>query len=75
MAIIIENNEESLESRLQVITSILNVGRVEGIEVINHELDDDLFIKNFITRNQSVLPESNFVLNRLKRAKKPVEYQ
>ena len=75
MATIVENIEESLESRLKVITSILNVGLLNGMEVINHELEDDRFVKNFIINNQSSLPESNFVLNRLKRADKPPVYQ
>ncbi|MDD1675230.1 MAG: hypothetical protein LUQ17_00905 [Methanomicrobiales archaeon] len=70
MAVGTENNEESnLDSRLQIISSILHKGRVEGTLVIDHEVKDDLFIKDFITRNTQVLPETNFVLNRIKRAR------
>ena len=70
MAVGTENNEEfNLDSRLQIISSILHKGRVEGTLVIDHEVKDDLFIKDFITRNTQVLPETNFVLNRIKRAR------
>jgi hypothetical protein len=65
-----ENNEEpNLESRLLTISSILYRNKIEGRMVIDHEVKDDLFIKDFITRNNSVLPESNFVVNRIKRAR------
>ncbi|MDD1678251.1 MAG: hypothetical protein LUO93_03585 [Methanomicrobiales archaeon] len=70
MAVSTENGEEiNLESRLLTISSILHKGRVEGKVVIDHEVKDDLFIKDFITRNTSVLPESNFVVNRIKKAR------
>jgi hypothetical protein len=70
MAASTENNEETnLESRLLTISSILYRNRVEGKVVIDHEVKDDLFIKDFITRNTSVLPESNFVVNRIKMAR------
>jgi hypothetical protein len=70
MAVSTENNEEiNLELRLLTISSILYKGKVEGKVVIDHEVKDDLFIKDFITRNTSVLPESNFVVNRIKRAR------
>jgi hypothetical protein len=70
MAASTENNEETnLESRLLIISSILYRNRVEGKVVIDHEVKDDLFIKDFITRNTGVLPESNFVVNRIKRAR------
>jgi hypothetical protein len=70
MAVSMENNEETnLESRLLIISSILHKVKVEGTVVIDHEVKDDLFIKDFITRNTSVLPESNFVVNRIKRAR------
>lgn len=76
MGAITENNEEiSFESRLQVISSILYRGRVEGKEVFNHEIDDDLFIKDFMTRNTSSMPESTFVLKQLKRATPPAQEQ
>jgi hypothetical protein len=66
----IENNEEiNLESRLQTISSILYKGRIEGKQVFDHEVKDDLFIKDFITRNTSLLPEINFVANCIKRAR------
>ncbi len=65
-----ENGEETnLESRLLTISSILYRNKVEGRVVIDHELKDDVFIKDFITRNTSLLPESNFVANRIKRAR------
>jgi hypothetical protein len=76
MAVSTENNEEiNLESRLLTISSILHRGKVEGTVVIDHEVKDDLFIKDFITRNTSVLPEINFVANRIKiaRATLPTE--
>ena len=70
MAVSTENNEEpNLESRLLAISSILYRNKVEGRVVIDHEVKDDLFIKDFITRNTSILPESNFVANRIKRAR------
>ena len=70
MTAISEKNEEStLESRLVMISSILHKGKVEGREVIDHEINDDLFVKDFIHRNNSILPESAFVLNRLKKAR------
>jgi hypothetical protein len=70
MAVSTENNEETnLELRLLTISSILYKGKVEGKVVIDHEVKDDLFIKDFITRNTNVLPESNFVVNRIKRAR------
>jgi hypothetical protein len=70
MAVSIENSEEiNLESRLLIISSILLKGKVEGRVVIDHEVKDDLFIKDFITRNTNVLPETNFLLNRIKKAR------
>jgi hypothetical protein len=70
MAVSTENNEEiNLESRLRIISSILYRNKVEGRVVIDHEVKDDLFIKDFITRNTSVLPESNFVASRIKKAR------
>lgn len=69
MVAITENNEEiSLESRLQVISSILYRSKIEGKEVFNHEIKDDLFIKDFMTRNTSSMRESSFVLKQLKKA-------
>jgi hypothetical protein len=70
MAVSTENNEEpNLESRLLTISSILYRNKVESRVVIDHEVKDDLFIKDFITRNTGILPESNFVANRIKRAR------
>jgi hypothetical protein len=70
MTVSTENGEETnLESRLIAISSILYKTKIEGRLVIDHELKDDLFIKDFITRNTNVLPESNFVVNRIKKAR------
>jgi hypothetical protein len=70
MTVSTENGEEiNLESRLIAISSILYKTKIEGRLVIDHELKDDLFIKDFITRNTNVLPESNFVVNRIKKAR------
>ncbi|MDD1673182.1 MAG: hypothetical protein LUP99_02100 [Methanomicrobiales archaeon] len=70
MAVSIENNEEfNLESRLLTISYLLHQGSIEGELVIDHEVKDDLFIKDFIIRNKTILPESNFVVNRIKKAR------
>lgn len=65
-----ENSEETnLESTLLAIRSILRKGKVEKRVVIDHELKDDLFIKDFIVRNTSLLPEVNFIVDRIKKAR------
>ncbi|MDH7593788.1 MAG: hypothetical protein QHG99_05465 [Methanomicrobiales archaeon] len=72
MTAIIENSEDlSLETRLNAITAMLKGASVDGISVVRNEVNNDIFIKNFLARNSSSIPDTSFVVDRLKRAPMP----
>jgi len=60
-------SEMVVDTRLQAITKILSPTGVDRRVVVDHEIANDRFIKNFIQRMQSKCPEPGFLTERLKR--------
>ncbi len=73
MAATAEGDESSLETRIETISEMLKAEKVDGGSIVGVEVTNDRFIRNFLARNASAIPESSFVVNRLKRVPLPEE--
>ena len=61
------------DTRLKDILDLLTRSSIDRKKIIDHEIDRDTFIRNFIHRFESTCPEPAFVVDRLKRADVAVE--
>jgi hypothetical protein len=59
--------EKVVDTRLKLITEILSPTGVDRRVVVDHEIANDRFIKNFIQRMHSKCPEPGFLAERLRR--------
>jgi len=60
-------SEMVVDTRLKLITEILSPTGVDRRVVVDHEIANDRFIKNFIQRMQNQCPEPGFLSERLRR--------
>ncbi len=55
------------DTRLKNILDLLTRSSIDRQKIIEHEIDRDLFIRNFIRHFESTCPDPAFVVDRLRR--------
>ena len=62
-------SEVVIDSRLKYIAQMLASGGLDRQKMVDAEIDNDIFIRNFIHRMEHKCPDATFVSERLKLAK------
>jgi hypothetical protein len=60
-------SEMIVDTRLKQITDLLKPEAIDRRAMIDHEIDNDRFIRNFIRRMESHCPDPKVLTDRLKR--------
>ncbi|MDD1674398.1 MAG: hypothetical protein LUQ13_02010 [Methanomicrobiales archaeon] len=62
-------SEVIVDGRIKYIAQMLASGRLDRQKMVDAEVDNDIFIRNFIHRMEHKCPDARFVSDRLKRVK------